>query len=838
MNKVGFGQAVSPFLKVKSLALAVSVSCGLLTPFSSGQYFAVAAVTGSTKVDVTVDSAGNIPSSSSSSPSSPFAAKKKSVKAKSKSATGLDKKTLKLINCGKWKLAAQKLEEARVKAKLPSSPGPESFDVRTAWLAFAYLFDNQTEKLDTLNKNLSWDKLDDKPYALCSYAFAQASHGHSDDAAKALLRLPANMNDDAFANFALAAISGKQGKAEAAVTYLQRSCDIAADFAWGYRTIGFLDQRWFKDLAKAESNYAKALAIEPDLTEARDAICDIRTARGDFDGAIDLAHAALKKHGKDATNDYRLAQIYVAQKRLKEAQAELTLAIKRAPGEAKYYRARASVRKLRLDYNGAILDQEKAVSLSSDKAFELSELAALNALAGNKNRAAADLQKALELEPGNQAAHDRLVALLQEEDRKDDVIKEFQRLLERQPQNANLLMQLGGVYMHYGRLDKAKKQFVLAQNLNPCDPEPRRQMGRLYLSERNFGKAAVEFTAALNFNSATVSVPDLLSLGYCYWQNGDFMQAEAAYVTSLALQQLSTQTTGPDRLEVMRSLALLFLDEKRYDDATSQYESIVAMDKEPGQQLVDSYLLAQAKALKNFNAESAQDMVSAYDKLSDVQKQDQLFNVIDALLKTGQPDLAARFVNDKQILAQVEKFDDQHKAVFYIEESNYHRLGHEDNRLQKAIAAATKVDSLKDVAIGQKSDAQLAIAQAYVDEGDLVKGAAAVQNANDVYGKNVAAYVLAAYLSLKNGDTEMASIQAKKALALNPYDAKAFVMLGQAQEKSGLLKEATVSFRKAIELYPALLEAHRLLLANLKALSLTEDAQKEAEQIGQLEKHK
>ncbi|MDR3614484.1 MAG: tetratricopeptide repeat protein [Candidatus Obscuribacterales bacterium] len=829
MNKVGFGQTVSPFSKVKSLALAASVSCGLLTPFSSGQCFA--AVTGSTKVDVTVDSAVNAPPSS-------FPASKKSVKVKSKSATGLEKKTLKLINCGKWKLAAQKLEAERAKSKLSASPGPESFDVRTAWLAFAYLFDNQTEKLDTLNKNLAADKLDDSPYALCSYAFGQASHGHSDEAGRTLLRLPANMNDDAFSNFALAAISGKQGKAEAAVTYLQRSCDIAPDFAWGYRTIGFLDQRWFKDLPKAESNYLKALAIEPDLTEARDAICEIRTARGDFDDAIEVAQVALKKHSKDATNDYRLAQIYIAQKRLKEAQAELTTAIKRAPGEAKYYRARASVRKLRMDYNGAILDQEKAVSLSSDKAFELAELASLNALAGNKNRAAANLQKALEIDPGNQAAHDRLVALLQEEDRKDDVIKEFQRLLNRQPQSAILHLQLGGVYLHYGQLDEAKKQFVLAQNLNPADPEPRRLMGRLYLSERNFGKAAVEFTAALNTSSATVSVPDLLSLGYCYWQNGDYMQAEAAYVTSLALQQLSTQTTGPDRLEVMRSLALLFLDEKRYSDAASQYESIVAMDKDPGQQLVDSYLLAQAKALKNLNAESAQEMLNAYDKLSDVQKQDQLFNVVDALLKTGQPELASRFLKDKQILAQVEKFDDQHKAVFYVEESNYYRLGHEDNKLQKAIDAATKVGSLKDVAVGQKSDAQLAIAQAYADEGDLVKASTAVQNANDVYGKNVAAYVLAAYLSLKTGDKDMAIIQAKKALALNPYDAKAYVMLGLAQEKSGFLKEATVSFRKAIELYPALLEAHRLLLGNLKALALTDEAQKEAEQIAQLEKHR
>ena len=517
----------------------------------------------------------------------PAAKHNKRKKAKGESATGLDGSTLELVNNGSWKEVVSRLEQ--------QTAGDTQAGTLDGWLAFGYLFNNDCGKLDDLGKKLSVSQTTSpaNAYAIVIAAFSQACHGQAEGARKTLASMPSTYANDVFCNFALAAVAGKQGLAGEAAAFLQRTTDLAPDFAWGYRTLAFLQQRWLKEPAKAEDSYLKALAIAPDLKEARDAIVDLRLAKNDFDGAVDISRQAIEENPKDPNNDYRLAQIFIQQWRLREAQQELDQAIKVDPQNAKFYRARASVKRYRGDLNAAILDQQRAVDLGQDKAFELVELAAMNTLAGNKNKAADNLEEALKLDPNNQSAHDKLVSLLEEEGRYEDLVGEYKRSLEKKPKDERLHLALGQAYAKLGKLNEAKAQFVEAQNLDQSDPEPHRQMGALFIKDKNFEKAAKEYTFVLNINPT--SVQDMVSLGYCYYQNDDFMQAEAAYVTALALQQLLVQNAGPDRLEVMRSLANLLFNEGRYSDAASQYESIVAMEKPGADQVFDSFRLAQPK---------------------------------------------------------------------------------------------------------------------------------------------------------------------------------------------------------------------------------------------------
>jgi tetratricopeptide (TPR) repeat protein len=807
---------------------------------------------------------------------------------KGKSATGLDATTLALVNNGNWKEAVTRLEQLSA-----GDAAPGNID---AWLAFGYLFNNDCLKMDELCKRLgvvvppvrepastgpelnaaktqvgsapasttptssssgsatsapaalasgsttsvsstastasavsSADASAANPYAVVISAFSQSCHGHADEARKTLAGLPRSFSDDVMCNFALAAVAGKQLLAGEAAAFLERTLELAPDFAWGYRTLAFLQQRWLKQPAKAEDSYLKALAIAPELKEARDAVVDLRLARNDFDGAVDISTEAIAADAKDPNNNYRLAQIYIQQWRLREAQQQLDNAISVDPQNAKFYRARAAVKRFRGVINEAILDQQKAVDLGQDKAFELVELSAMNALAGNKNRAADNLQEALKLEPDNQSAHDKLVALLEEEGRSDELVIEYKRALAKKPKDERLHLSLGRAYVKLDKLSDAKAQFVEAQNLDQSDPEPHRQMGALYLKEKNFEKAAKEFTFVLNINPT--SVQDLVALGNCYSLNNDYMQAEAAYVTALALQQLLVQTTGPDRLEVMRSLANLLFNEGRYSDAASQFESILAMDKAGSDQSFDGFRLAQAKALRDLNSSSAKNLVEALDKLSQAQKPEQTFSVIDTLLRANRPDLAQKLIDSDT--TSVEKLDDQHKAVRFIEQANLQRI---KGDFGKEFEAASKAASLKSLSAVDLSAALVCLAQAQLDKGDLDGAQKSAENATTAYSKNFAAYVIAAKLSLKKNNPSLALAQAKKALELNPYDAKAYLVLGEAQSQTGQTKEAASNYRKAAELYPSLLEAHKLLLDSLRKLSLTEEAQKEAEQIAQMEK--
>jgi len=60
--------------------------------------------------------------------------------------------------------------------------------------------------------------------------------------------------------------------------------------------------------------------------------------------------------------------------------------------------------------------------------------------------------------------------------------------------------------------------------------------------------------------------------------------------------------------------------------------------------------------------------------------------------------------------------------------------------------------------------------------------------------------------------------------------------MGDAQMAMGKVKDASSTYRKAVELYPGLLEAHKSLLATYEKLSMKDEARSEAEQIAQIEK--
>lgn len=90
-------------------------------------------------------------------------------------------------------------------------------------------------------------------------------------------------------------------------------------------------------------------------------------------------------------------------------------------------------------------------------------------------------------------------------------------------------------------------------------------------------------------------------------------------------------------------------------------------------------------------------------------------------------------------------------------------------------------------------------------------------------------------VALLKGDSKAALSHAKRALDLNPYYPGAYLLQGDALIETGAIKDARASYRKAVELYPGSLDAHRALLQALKKLSLTEEAKHEEEQIAQLE---
>ncbi len=485
-------------------------------------------------------------------------------------------------------------------------------------------------------------------YALLVQVYDEVCATRFADAAAELDNVPAWFRYDSLTNFTLAALAGKQGRTANAIEYMERAVGAAPDFAWGYRTVGKLEQKRMNSV-KAENFYVSALAIAPDLSEVVDALVDIRLKNNNFDGAVDVAKAAIDQAPKDSSNYYRLAQIYIQQWRLREALTELKTAIDLDPDVARYYRSRATIKRYQNDLNEAIADEQKAVDLSKDKTFELVELAGMNLAAGNTNRAADNLQEALKIDANNQVARDKLIAILLQEKRYDDLTAEYNRVLTLKPKDTGAMLGLARALLAQGKTKPAIEKFKEVANLDPNNPDPHRELGALRLRQKDFAAAAREYTHALNINPS--SVPDLVALGYAYSQNDDYAQAEAALVTGLALQQLTQPNiarTSTSRLDLMRALAVLLMDEGRYSEAAVQFDSIYAASKGTDNERTDYMLLTQAKALRDLNMASAKGLIAAYQSLSPEKQVDERPFLITTLLEANKPALALQFISEEE----------------------------------------------------------------------------------------------------------------------------------------------------------------------------------------------
>lgn len=731
---------------------------------------------------------------------------------------GLDAKDVQLANVGKWNQLVERLQS--------QCEGQQSASQTHAWLAFALMFlDKQSDLSSLAQKVAAMPASEREPDAaqLVS-AFNLIAQKKYADAGNILSSMK-NSEHDVLANLALAAVSAKTGDAAKAVDYCERAVSLAPNFAWGYRTIGFLQDRTLKNPDAAEAAFQKALAVAPDFKEVRDLLVDLRVAHNDFDGAIDAAEAGIKANPRDAANYYRLSQVLTQQWRLREADVQLDKAIRLAPDNPRYHRAKASILRYEKRMNEAIAEQQRAVDLSSDKAFELTELAALNELAGNDSAAADNLKQALSLAPVSQAAyqsaHQKLVQLLTRGKRFDDLIAEYNRALTTQPDNSTFHLGLAEALAQTGKTDEAMKQLKAAADLDSRDPRPHRMLGSLLLQKKDYAGAARAYTRALNINPS--SVDDLVSLGYTYALNDDYMQAETAFVTALALQQL-TQSQG-NRAAVMRSFATLLLTEGRYTEATQNYEEVARELKNSPSEKQDSFLLAQARALKDRTAAEIQAMTAAFEALPEAERNLARGAYVDSLIKLGKYDNAleqmAKAPSDMQPTAQ----------WLTLKSKAYRHKGD----LAKSAEYAEKAVAARDDNNDNMAEAYTQQGLVLLEKGDLNKAEAALHRATDLNNKSFAAYEALGRVFFKHQDTDKALEATKRALEINPYDASAYLLNGDVYLSAGKNDQSLTNYKRAIELYPASLDAHRRLRDAYRKLAQKDEMQKEDQTITQLE---
>lgn len=754
------------------------------------------------------------------------ASSKKAVPAKDND--GLEASVRALVNKGQWTAATQKLEKLT-----------ESDDIagrNEAWLAFGYLFTGKHDEMKALDKKVATMAVNDadpnaKPIVA---AFALTMQGKFDDAQKTLEGLKAGEKGDALLDFARACVALKKGNAPLAAEFCEKVVGLCPNFAWGYRTLGFIQDKSLKNFELAERAYEKALSVEPNFKDVRGLLVDLRLSRNDFDGAIATSEEAIRLFPREAGNYYRLAQIYQQQWRLIEALEQLEKAVSLDKSDARFYRAMASIYRYRGKLADAIANQQQAVELGKDKAFELIELSALQELDGKVPSAIDSLKAALKESPSNLDAHQKLVQMLKKEGRSDDLIAEFKRAVELNPKTEPLRLSLADAYKQSGKIDEALTELKEAANLDQTDARPHREIAKIELKRKNYQAAAKSYTRALNVSlgahaADAGSVEDLVALGFCYASNNDYMQAETAFTTSFAMLQLGATTGIQSTInpsDILRSLSSVFFTEGRYREAVVNMETgVIPYDKDPDQKKLDQLVCLESKALRDRTADSIKELQEAFAALDHAAQLNSLPGYIDTFVKLGKKNL---------VVETAKKFQDselKEKCPLVLAVAML-----ADDRVKEAREVLNKVIDEKKVDPETTATAYIELARAMIKDADRKSAVEALQKAIDTNPKDFTARVELGRVFLGDKKNVDAQQNAQRALDANPYCVPAYLLLADSFMAMEKLKEAEANFLKATELYPTSLEAHKGLLSVFQKQSKTTEAQREQEIISNLSK--
>ncbi len=735
---------------------------------------------------------------------------------------GLKKDELHLVNQGRFAELADKLS-----TRLGSENGTGR---EAAWLAFAYLYLQKCDQLKQMSGSFGGAAgavAGGDINSTLIRSFSLLCDKKTDLAEKELQTIPAAAMNDAFVNYAFATLAGKQGKPQVAIAYTKRAVELAPDFAWGYRTIAFLQEKWLNQPNEAAKNYAKALQIEPKLTEVAVSLINFDLANNDYDQAIAVARDAIKHDGKNSVNYYRLADIYLRQWRLQEAAQQLNKAISLEPSNSEYHRLLALILQRQGDMDAAIAEQKTAVSFGKNKADAMVDLAGMQIAAGKQEEAVATLKEALDLDANNINAATVLTNLLVQMKHFDELAATLNKCAAKLPKNEALRLHLGDALVAAGKTDQAIEAYKEAANLNPNDPEPHTRIASLLTDKKDYENAAKEYTRSLNINSN--SVPNLVALGGCEAEMDDYLKAEAAFVTALALHQLTQpadSTAPPTRTQIIRGLAALLFREGRYADAASQFVSLCEMDKDPATRNLNKFMYAQAVALRDLNKDSFKQLEQAYADLSGEEKTSQKINYIDTLLRSKHYDQALTLLNvDEAALS---------KDPLYCICLSRAYAGKGD--LAKAQEMAKKALAICDKENSPHSDAFCQLGEVLFAKGDLEEAEKNANNALGINAKAFRAYGLLSNIAMKRKQPKLAGEAANKALEIDPYYVDAYLLLGDAQVAQGDLKGAMTTLRKAVDLYPGLPKAHQALLAVLEKIDSKDEISREQSIIAELKK--
>jgi tetratricopeptide (TPR) repeat protein len=247
--------------------------------------------------------------------------------------------------------------------------------------------------------------------------------------------------------------------------------------------------------------FREATRLKPDYAMAWSNVGGMLfNAQRDYNGALVAFQKAAQLKADDPTFHFNLGLTYLRQRKPKEAETELRIALRLKPEYAEALKSLGTVLcQFKQDYSGAVTAFQEAARLKPGDAELQHNLGTALVGKGEMKEAAASYREALRLNPNYAGAH----------------------------------FGLGVVYLRQGNWVAAEAAFRDSLRLDPSNPEAHNNLGVALFSQGDFDGAVRAYEEALRRRPAFVNA--LYGLGRCYCRQNRPGEAVARLKDALRL---------------------------------------------------------------------------------------------------------------------------------------------------------------------------------------------------------------------------------------------------------------------------------------------------------------
>lgn len=288
------------------------------------------------------------------------------------------------------------------------------------------------------------------------------------------------------------------------------------------------------DLPGAAQRLRRASTLNPAHVDGWVALADAESASGNARGAHDAAEEAVRRRPEDARVLFR----------------------------------RALAREALGEWEGAIADYERIVTLDPAFAEAWNNLGNVRRAVRRIDDARRAYERAIELRPEFAQAHHNLAVLLELElGAVQDALPHYRRAVELAPDYAEAHCHLGAALWQLGHALQAVECYERALALRPDYPEVWNNLGLVYARERQYPEAEACYRRALEINPAFFQVHNNLGFLQLRRERPDLAVAEFEAAAALV----------PDAPESLNGLGMALKELGRPDDAVAHLERAVAL---------------------------------------------------------------------------------------------------------------------------------------------------------------------------------------------------------------------------------------------------------------------